>query len=813
MRIRHRKSANFFDFIFFAIKKRCGNPFTKRLRECRIRGVRSTSLFGLGLLGASFGSVAVSEEWTGFVAETCLECHDADVQKGGLNFEPLLDEGIASHAGTAEKALRQIDARQMPPLGKDRPVEEEYIAAVASLTQLLDNYAASNPNPGRTDTIRRLTRYEYGNAIRDLLGIEVDVTELLPKDEASHGFDNVTVGELSPALLDRYLDAARKISRLAVGAKLSQPDSRTIRIRPDITQEHHVAGLPLGTRGGALLSHTFPRSGVYRIDLRLTRDRNESVEGLTRPHDIEILLDGVPTATVRVNPPRDRKDHTKVDVELGAEISVAAGQRQLGVTFREDSASLIEENRQPYESRFNFHRHPRQTPAIYQVTFTGPMEDAGAGNTASRKRIFSFRPGEKLSPTDAARKNLSQLASLAWRRSLKEGEINPLLGYFEESFEQSGEFDSAMDSALAALLVSREFLFRIEAAPEEVAPGTRYALSSNELASRLSFFLWSSLPDSDLIDAAGSDQLIQSDQVAKHVDRMLADSRSEALVENFADQWLYLRNLDSLTPDGRLFPDFDHNLREAFREETKSLVRSVIEEDRSVLDLLSSRETWLNERLAKHYGIPHIYGSRMRRVSLDPEYRRGGLLRHGSILTVTSYATRTSPVIRGNWILENLMGTPPPPPPADVPALEDNAVDASLPMRERLAVHREKAACASCHNLMDPIGFPLENFDAIGRWRSFENGHLVDASGRLPGRADFDGVAGLEKGMLQRPDMFVRTLTEKLLTYALGRGIEPSDASAIRKVVKETAPEYRFSDLVKGITRSEPFRWRMSALD
>jgi hypothetical protein len=747
-----------------------------------------------------------------FVAGHCLECHDNDVQKGGLNFEPLLDKGKEGEVDTWERILRQIDARQMPPPGKDRPGEEEYRTAAASLTGELDAIAQENPNPGRTDSLRRLTRTEYGNAIRDLLGLDLDVEELLPADESSRGFDNITVGELSPSLLDRYLSAAQKIARLAVGTPLSQPDSRTIRIRPDITQEHHIEGLPPGTRGGTLVSHTFPRDGDYEFRVFLTRDRNELIEGLTRPHQMEILLDGVPVAELDVKPPRNRKDHTRADANLKARIQAAAGPAELGVTFREDHNSLAETLRQPYESQFNFHRHPRVSPAIYQITITGPFDDRGPGDTPSRRRVLAFSPDETLSPVEAARRNLKALLRLAWRRPVAGGDVARILPFFETAFESDGDFEAGMESALSAILVSREFLFRTESDPDEIPPQTPYALGAEDLASRLSFFLWSSLPDETLISAVEQDVLTDPEPLVSQTRRMLQDSRAEALIQNFADQWLYLRNLDSITPDGRLYPDFDHNLRDAMRKETELLISDVIREDRSVLDLLKSDRTWLNERLAKHYGIPHVYGSRFREVRVAPESNRGGLLRHASILTVTSYATRTSPVIRGNWILENLLGTPPPPPPPNVPALEDVAVSADLPIRERLAAHREKAACASCHNLMDPIGFALENYDAVGRWREFEKGAPVDATGALPGSDPFTGVAGLEKGMAERPDRFVRTLVEKLLIYALGRGLEPTDAAAVRKIVRDASESgYRFSDLISGIVTSEPFRMRMSA--
>ena len=752
-----------------------------------------------------------AEPWRQVVGSYCLDCHDANTQKGDLNLESLLDTEFSDHSDTWEKVVRQLDARQMPPIGKDRPDETGYDATSAELIALLDKAAAERPNPGRTDTIRRLTRTEYQNAIRDLLAVEIDAAELLPADESSHGFDNVTVGDLSPALLDRYLTAAQKISRLAVGTHLSEPESRTIRIRPDLTQEEHVEGLPLGTRGGALIRHTFPEDGEYEVRVFLTRDRNEMVEGLRGTHDLEILLNQESAASLKIIPPKNQRDHTGFDANLKARIPVKAGPQDLGVTFVKWPASLEETLRQPYEAHFNYHRHPRLSPAIYQVTITGPFEGKGPGKTPSRDRVFIAHPKSHNEEIDCAKTILTNLMRHAYRRSVEETDLKGPLAFFTEGRKTGGSFDSGIELALSAILVSREFLFRVENDPKDVPPQTPYTLTDFELASRLSFFLWSSLPDDELLQAAEHGELSNPAMLESQARRMLADPRSQSLVTNFADQWLYLRNLDAITPDGRLFPGFDDNLRQAFRQETELLFASVIREDRSVLDLLRTDRVFLNERLAKHYDIPHVYGTRFRPVALSPEEHRGGLLRQGSILTVTSYATRTSPVIRGHWILKNLLGTPPPPPPPNVPALEDNSVSASLPIRERLAEHRKNAACASCHNVMDPPGFALENFDAVGRWRTSEHGLPVDATGGLPDGSEFLGIEGLEAGLLNRPDLFVRTLTEKLMTFALGRGVEPSDASAIRQIVRRAeANDHSFSTIISGLVTSEPFMMRMT---
>lgn len=744
---------------------------------------------------------AIADPWQSIVGNYCLECHDTLTEKGDLDLETLLDADFSANTDAWEKVVRQVDARQMPPADKDRPTQPEYQRLVTFLTEKLDVLAEKNPNPGRTDALRRLTRTEYKNAIRDLLALEIDASNLLPRDEVSHGFDNITVGDLSPALLERYLGAAQRIARLAVGSPLSEPESETYRVPPDLTQEDLVEGLPLGTRGGTLIRHHFPQTGTYEIQVHLTRDRNGMVEGLSGKHDLVFLLGQQEKASLEIAPPKNQRNHNDVDTNLRVRLEVPGGPQDLGITFPRLSASLEETFRQPYEAHFNYHRHPRLSPAVYQVTITGPFESGGPGETPSRERILF---------SDDAEEIVADLLRKAWRRPVTKSDIERIMPFFEK--EES--FEAGIEAALAAILVSREFLFRTEREPEGIAPGTPYAVGDLELASRLSFFLWSSLPDNELLGVAERGELSDPATLESQVHRMLADSRSVALVKTFASQWLYLRNLDAITPDGRLFPGFDDNLRQAFKRETEWLFERILREDRSILDLIQTDETFLNERLAKHYGIPHIYGSRFRRVALEPGTNRGGLLRHGSVLTVTSYATRTSPVIRGHWILENLLGTPPPPPPPNVPALEDASVDADLPIRERLAAHRENAACASCHDVMDPIGFALEHYDAVGRWRVLDGDHPVDAESGLPTAGEFRGVEGLETALLDRPDLFVRTFAEKLLTYALGRGVEPQDAPAIRAVVRESEKnDYAFSSIVTGLVKSPPFRMRMADSD
>ena len=738
-----------------------------------------------------------------------MTCHDDEEKKGGLSLERVSAD-VSQQQEVWEKVVRKLRARQMPPVGrKERPDEATYDSTVRYLETSLDRAAAAHPNPGRTATIRRLTRTEYQNAIRDLLALDVDVTSLLPADESSYGFDNVTVGDLSPTLLDRYMSAAEKISRVAVGRPSRSPGGETIRMPPDLTQEEHLEGLPIGTRGGAVLDYTFPMDGEYEIQVRLMRDRDEHVEGLTEPHDLELLLDKARLQVFTVKPPQREPEHATVDQHLKIRVPVQAGPHALGVAFVKKPSLLLETARQPYQAHFNYYRHPRVQPAIYSISIVGPYGTKGPGDTPSRRRIFGARAADSETDT-GARQILSALMKRAYRRPVTAADLRGPLALYQKG-RADGGFDAGIEMALSGVLVNPNFLFRLEPDPAGIAPNTPYRVSDLELASRLSFFLWSSIPDDELLNAAIAGKLHEPVVLERQVRRMMADSRSRALVDNFAAQWLHLRNLASITPDMRLFPAFDDNLRQAFRQETELFFDSVLREDRSVLDLLRANYTFVNERLAKHYGIPHVYGSHFRRIALDKNSERGGLLRQGSILTVTSYATRTSPVVRGKFVLDNLLGVPPPPPLPDVPALKDNTVDGNLTVRKRLAEHRTNAVCAGCHNLMDPIGLSLEKFDAVGRRRNVENGVPIDASGGFPDGSRFVDVDGLEAALLRRPELFVSAFAEKLLTYASGRGVEYYDAPAIRTVVKDArAQDFHISSIVLGVVRSKPFQMRMS---
>ncbi len=766
----------------------------------------------------------------------CVTCHNERAKTGGLSLERLDPSAPGANPDVWEKVARKVHSGIMPPPNMPQPAKDDRHALVTWLETELDAASIARPNPGRTETLRRLNRTEYQNSIRDLLALDIDGASLLPPDESGHGFDNVTVGDLPPTLLDRYISAAQKISRLAIGSTQTSMQADTIRLPADRTQENHVPGLPIGTRGGVSIPYTFAQDGEYDIQIWLARDLNGNVGGLreARPHELLVLVDREPVATFTIQKPDG--DDTQLDKNLKARIAVPAGPHEIGVTFVREGSSLVESARQPLQVHFNERRHPRTAPAIDQVSVSGPHAAKGAENTPSRRRLFVCTPDNlrsgaargvgapqaerragaegplALKEEACARTILTTLMRRAYRRPISKAEVEGPMAFYREG-RADGDFDAGIGRALSAVLINPEFLFRVETEAKNVPAGGAYRITDLELASRLSFFLWSSIPDDELLDAAIRGRLSRPDELEKQTRRLLADRRSFNLATNFAGQWLRLRNLEAVTPSSRLFPDFDDNLRQAFRQETELFLDSVLREDRSLLDLIRADYTFLNERLAKHYGIPNVYGSRFRRVALAPESRRGGLLRHGSVLSVTSYATRTSPVIRGVYVLDNILGSPPPPPLPNVPALDESTVAANLPMRERLAAHRSNAVCASCHRTIDPVGFSLENFNAVGQWRDYEGeGERIDVSGALPGVGEFRGVAGLEDAVLSRPELFAGALTEKLLTFALGRGVEPYDAPAVRKIVREAEHNgYRFSSIILGIVKSVPFQMRKSS--
>jgi mono/diheme cytochrome c family protein len=754
------------------------------------------------------------------VTEYCVVCHNERARTGGLVLENVDTTEPAANAETWEKVVRKLRGGMMPPQGMPRPDQASLDRFTSSLEATLDRGARAKPNPGRA-SIHRLNRTEYANAIRDLLDLEVDVTELLPADDESYGFDNIAdVLKVSPSLLEQYLATSHKVSALAVGDSATTPISQLYRVPPDLAQADHIEGLPLGTRGGLLIRHNFPLDAEYDFSVKLLRNIVGYITGLEWPHQLEITVDGERAFVAPVGGPDDNKmsDENmseaadKIDERLRSRVAIKAGPRLVGVTFVRKTAAESDEPLQPH-TRDHDLQNMNGIPLIDFVDIRGPYHATGAGDTPSRRRIFVCQPTSPRAEAACARRILSTLARRAFRRPVGEDEVEALIGFYEDGRKQGG-FESGIQNALRLILASPKFLFRAEPDPPRVAPGTIYRLGDLELASRLSFFLWSSIPDDELLNAAAQGKLKDARELERQVRRMLADPRAEGLARNFAGQWLFLRNLQSHAPDNSAFPNFDHNLRQAFRRETEMLFDAVRREDRSVLDLLNADFTFVNERLARHYGIPNVYGTRFRRVTLTDANRRG-LLGHGSVLTVTSYPNRTSPVLRGKWILENILGTPPPPPPPNVPALSDSG-DVGRPqtVRERLETHRQNPACASCHRVMDPLGFSLENFDAVGQWRTREEGGPVDASGQLADGTEVNGPISLRQALARRPDQFVDTMTEKLMVYGLGRGLEHYDMPVVRSIARDAAPsDYRFSSIVIGIVRSTPFQMKTASED
>jgi hypothetical protein len=751
----------------------------------------------------------------------CVTCHNDRAKTGGLTLEKIDVANIPANAETWEMVIRKLRVGAMPPAGMPKPSPSDVSTLISSLETSLDKAYAANPNPGHA-TLHRLNRTEYTNSIRDLLSLDVDASTLLPPDDESYGFDNnADVLGVSPVLLERYVSASRKVSRLAIGDPTQGAVAQTFRARPDLSQDKRVEGLPLGTRGGLLMHYNFPLDGKYAIKVVLARNTVDVIRGLEEAHQIEILVDGARVFLASVGGTSDTEALVKnpaearmmIEARLQARIPVKAGPRTVAVTFLQHDAAEDDFILEPFLRTTLDPVNEAGLPHIDQVTVAGPYNATGPGDTPSRRKIFVCRPANSSEEVGCAKKILSTLARQAYRWPITPRDEETLLSFYQSGRNQAGNFDAGIERALRLILSSPEFVFRFERDPSAVAEGASYRIDDLELASRLSFFLWSSIPDDELLNLAAANKLSDPATLDNQVRRMLADPKAQALATNFAAQWLYLRNLKNFAPDPNEFPDFDDNLRQSMLTETEMFFESVVNEDHNVLDLLNANYTFVNERLAQHYGIPDVYGPRFRRVTLNDEARRG-LLGQGSVLTVTSYATRTSPVLRGKWILTNILGTPPPAPPPNVPALKENNEGGKvLSVRERLEEHRKSPACASCHKIMDPLGFSLENFDAIGQWRAkSEDGAPIDASGVLLDGSKVDGPATLRAALMSRPDVFVSTLTEKLLTYALGRGVDYNDEPAIRAIVARAASDhYRFSDLVAGIVKSPPFRMKIKA--
>ena len=770
----------------------------------------------------------------------CLACHNEGLRARGtvpFSFEGLTLADVGADAEVWEKVVRKLHARAMPPAGRPRPDEETHNRFVTWLETELDRAAAASPNPGRP-AVRRLTGAEYLNAIRDLLALEVDAEALLfPADDVDdQGFaTNADVLSVSPALFERYLMAANRISRLAVGDPAIGPGfaPATYSTPRLLYQDDRMSeDLPFGSRGGMAIRHRFPLDGDYEVRIRLRRQIYDYIIGMGKPQQLDVRLDGAlvkrftigdadrkgyPSAytffgTIRGDPAWEDYLSGGADAGLVVRFPAQAGTRVVGVTFadvRSEHTGILERRLSGFSlSGEGFYYG---NAAVERVDLSGPYDATGPGDTPSRRRIFTCRPASGADDEPCARRILSALARRAYRRPVTDDEVAGLLTFHTSNREEHG-FEGGIQKALERLLVAPDFLFRVEAEPVDAAAGTAYPLGGLELASRLSFFLWSSIPDDELLAVAEEGRLHEPAVLERQVRRMLADPRSTALVDNFASQWLQLDRLGGVQPDFEVFFEFDENLRADMEQETKLFLRSQLREDRSLMDLLTADYTFVNARLARHYGIPGVYGERFRRVAFDGG-GRAGLLGHASLLTLTAYPTRTSPVLRGKWLLDNILGMPPPPPPPDVPALQENGGGgAALSIREQMEQHRANPACAACHRMMDPPGFALENFDAIGRWRvTSEAGTPIDASGTLVDGSVVEGAASLRDALLRNEVSVMRTVTEKLLTYALGRGVEYYDQPAIRQIVAAAAhDDYRWSSIILGLVESMPFQMRRS---
>jgi len=738
----------------------------------------------------------------------CIGCHGGATPVAGLQLGKLDVANFETSGATWEKLARKLRNREMPPAGMPRPDAATYDALVKYIETGRDHLAEVKPNPGRP-TLHRLNRTEYGNAVRDLLALEIDVADLLPADDIGYGFDNIgDVLQVSPVLLERYLSVARKVSRAAVGDTAMPVAYQTYTIPHGLVQDDRLdEAAPAGSRGGSIVRHLFPVDGEYEISVNIQRSRDDEYLGLERERKLDLRLDDQRLKLFTIAASQKKVvlgGGTPPDAHLKVRVPVKAGRRELAATFLKDTLikeGIIERVRDDVVTTY--------FEGVGSITVAGPFNVQGPGKTVTRDKIFVCLPSGTAEEQACATKILSNLAHHAYRRPVVPGDITQLLALYKTG-AQNGGFESGVRLALQKILVSPDFLFRAEVDPQGAAPGSVYKISDIELASRLSFFLWSSIPDDQLLAVAESGRLSDPSVLQAQVKRMLADPRSQALVKNFSGQWLFLRNIERMSPDTTSFPKFDENLRQALSKETELLIASQVREDRSVADLLTTDYTFLNERLAEHYGVKGIYGNEFRRVKLE-DPNRYGLLGQASILAVTSYPNRTSPTIRGKWVLEQLLGSPPPPPPPNVPSLKDDATAQKMSMRQRMEQHRANPTCAVCHRLMDPLGFALENYDGLGSWRDSAGlgSGPIDASGVLPDGTPFNGPAGLRDVLMKKKDMFVETFTERLLTYALGRGVEEYDHTALRKIARGAAADnQKWSSIILGIVNSTPFQMR-----
>lgn len=783
---------------------------------------------------AGFAQDPAAAEYRQLIDQYCVACHNEQFNNANMLLDNLDLNQLSRDAETWERVIRKLRSRAMPPPGSPRPEESTYVELVAWMQDKIDQAAAVSPNPGRTETFHRLNRFEYQAAIADLFALNVDITAMLPVDNTfDAGFDNNgALLSVSPVLLENYLLAARKLSRLAVGATPAAPTIDNYKVPLNLIQDDRTdPRQPFGTRGGIVIDHYFPVAGRYSVKIDLQSQYNDYLRGMGRKHTLDVRLDGkllqrfsvggeavgqeAPEGyggNIMMDPEWENYMHT-ADDNLLLEFDALAGPHVLSVAF---VRNLVAEPgvQQPRQTSYALATEQRYfgNAAVDLVSIAGPMQVYGAGDTPSRQKIFSCRPSKSAEAQQCAQQIFTELATSAYRRPVTEDEVQVLLSFYAEVGNE--DFEAGIQRGIERMLVDPNFLFRIERDPADSAPGMNYEISDLELASRLSFFLWSTIPDAELLDIAIAGRLKEAGELERQVERMLQDPRTtEALVNNFAAQWLQLRNLQEHLPDPDIFPEFDENLRQAFQQETELFIASMIENDASVVELLDANYTFLNERLARHYGINGVYGPHFRRVELAGDALRGGLLGQGSLLTVTSYPNRTSPVLRGKWLLQNIVGSPPPEPPPNVPALPDSGTEGQpASVRERLEEHRRNPVCASCHAPMDPLGFALENFDAIGSWRRLsESNQPIDASGVLPNGVEFAGFNGLQGHLVSDRPLFAETVTEKLLAFALGRGLQYYDRPTIREIVRNAAgQDYRWSALIKGIVQSPAFRLRQT---
>tara|TARA_B100000470_G_scaffold218576_1_gene204216 strand:+ start:948 stop:3374 length:2427 start_codon:yes stop_codon:yes gene_type:complete len=802
------------------------------------------------LLAAELENQSVSGSNRALLDQYCVICHNQAVVNSvaqpneGLQTTQLRNLGLtldvedvsnlAENPEVWEKVIKKLRVGVMPPPNYPRPDKESYDGFRTFLENELDRVASTQINPGRTQAFHRLNQTEYQNSVRDLLDLDIDVADLIPTDAPDqYGFDNnADVLALSPLSVERYVSAAHKIAELAVGATPRGASINTYEVPLNLIQDDRLSEeLPFGSRGGAAIEHMFPVDGEYRITLNLQTNYVDFVRGYDQPHEVELSLDGQHLETfafggdapgtpapysyagnIRGND--DWEEFMMAFAEEGFEIqvNVKAGPRVIGATFPRE----MWENEGIQQPRlFGYHlavtELPDANPAVDSIQIEGPLSVDGPGDTPSRRRIFSCLPANLDEEPACAQQILSSLARRAYRRPVSESDVQGLVEFYNQG-RLDGGFEVGIQFALERVLVSPDFLFRIEQDPADAQPGAMYAISDIELASRMSFFLWSSPPDDELLNLAERGALREPGMLEQQVQRMMADPRADAFIKNFVGQWLYLRNLEDFYPDPAAFPEFDENLRTALQRETELFIDDQIRSDASLLDLLRADYTFVNERLARHYGIPGVYGSRYRKVTVDGN-QRGGLLGHGGLMMVTSYPNRTSPVLRGKFVLENLLGGPPPEPPPNVPALETSSDGKILTMREAMVMHRENPACRVCHAAMDPIGFSLENYDVVGKWRREFAGQPIDASGLLPDGNTFDGPDGLQGLLLERPDDLVGTITEKLMRFALGRSLEYYDMPEVRAVVRAASEEdYRWSSIILGVVESTPFQMRRTEL-